>query len=114
MQRKAKCAFHSVIVIQPVFYLILFLFFNQVDIKCNTPGSGGFYYSEHLRKVGEPVKSNYKAASTKRNIVQEEKRKEALKIGDKLRVGLPLEEVISLNMKYGWTQEMGKASAHYC
>ena len=85
-----------------------------MDIKCNTPGSGGFYYSEHLANVGESVKSNYKAASTKRSIVQKEKRKEALKIGDKVRVDLPVEEVVSLNTKYGWTQEMEKASANYC
>ena len=84
-----------------------------MDITCNKAGSGGLYYSEHLRKLGEPVQIKYKTETSKRNIVQKDNRKQPLKTGDKVRVDLPVKEVISLNERlHGWTKEMEEASTN--
>ena len=84
---------------------------SKVDIKCVTPGTGGYYYKDHLQRLGEVPQRKKGIPKTGKVKTSEEETLHGirkLQVGDNARVTLPVDGVkllIETDGCAGWNDD---------
>ncbi|KAF7239291.1 E3 ubiquitin-protein ligase MIB2 [Varanus komodoensis] len=85
---------------------------GKVDLKCIAEASGGFYYKEHLPKLGKPAELQ-KKESTERHPFQHGDKLNMFWVDDVVRVIDDVERVKQFQAGHGeWTDEMTPILGH--